>query len=1066
MFPFFSLMEKPLATASVSQSRLRNTSSSSGGDDGEMEQSKQEQQQSRRDSLLNSPTLSFKDKKSALDESFIYHARVGDAQAVKELLDARRREEVDLNVNHLGLMKWDRGCTALHIACYFGHADAVKVLLGDTDIDIDIRNNHWETPLHKAALTGRIDIVHFLVDRGASVLVTDDKGRRASDVAASPEIKTFLKEMENVQRANHATRFIAACRNGSVEQMRGLLSGPNPPEIGYCDNDGNTALHHAVKLDQKEAASLLLEHCGDPHRKNDHGKSCFDLIVSEPMRRILEIKPPLKFVPKCQPLEGVLLKCNRIWNIWRKYWVFLNRGTISFYRSKRDVGNDRARKVYKHLDGAHVKAGRRWTELIVSFADGSNLYLRVPKSSDVKHRDEWIARAKEHIAYSNHYIGMPTTSQAAPPTAVNMDESLVEAKRKLEDLLKAVAGVVNARRSSSAVDIAQVSGVVDIAYSAVQHCLDTLREIDRTREQLLIEERERCRVLENALEVLAVEHEAVLSSVELLGSTGSLSSANSVYYSPPESIADLEDGRSNDDQPLLSPPDSDGDDEDQFHDTMYGLDESFEGTGHLDTGKEFSTGDIIKSGVKMASHTNGHAHTALLERNGDVQQRSKFGGRTTLPVQQFSRTDFSIWSVLKQCIGKDLSKITMPVVFNEPLSFLQRMSEYMEYAQLLDQAGMCDDPVERIIFVSAFAVSACASNADRIGKPFNPLLGETFELSRPELGYHMVSEQVSHHPPVSAFSAASKDLWNFSGSILPKLKFWGKSVEIQPKGVVTLTLKKYNETYTWSNVNCHVNNIIVGRLWIEQYGAMEIVNHTTGLSVVLNFHPTGWSNRELHKVNGYVLDKSKNQLKAIYGKWTEYLRCVDVKTFENFSRRGGKSTSVDQSRGRRTSSVERENARGASFDAGAGDRDIQAADLAVGEAHSPVNDSFLDIPGSKLVWQIEPRPLYCAKYFGFSLFAMGLNELDENMKRFLAPTDCRYRPDIRALENGDLDTASLEKNRLEEKQRAARKTNKRGQDEWTPTWFQFEKNPVTKLEDWTFTERYWDRDYSACPEIY
>ena len=43
---------------------------------------------------------------------------------------------------------------------------------------------------------------------------------------------------------------------------------------------------------------------------------------------------------------------------------------------------------------------------------------------------------------------------------------------------------------------------------------------------------------------------------------------------------------------------------------------------------------------------------------------------------------------------------------------------------------MCDDAIDRIILVTAFAVSSCASNADRIGKPFNPLLGETFELSR------------------------------------------------------------------------------------------------------------------------------------------------------------------------------------------------------------------------------------------------------------------------------------------------------------------------------------------------
>jgi len=38
----------------------------------------------------------------------------------------------------------------------------------------------------------------------------------------------------------------------------------------------------------------------------------------------------------------------------------------------------------------------------------------------------------------------------------------------------------------------------------------------------------------------------------------------------------------------------------------------------------------------------------------------------------------------------------MPVVFNEPLSFLQRMVEYMEYAQLLRQANQEEDPISRI----------------------------------------------------------------------------------------------------------------------------------------------------------------------------------------------------------------------------------------------------------------------------------------------------------------------------------------------------------------------------------
>jgi len=54
---------------------------------------------------------------------------------------------------------------------------------------------------------------------------------------------------------------------------------------------------------------------------------------------------------------------------------------------------------------------------------------------------------------------------------------------------------------------------------------------------------------------------------------------------------------------------------------------------------------------------------------------------------------------LKNCIGKELSKITMPVVFNEPLSFLQRMAEYMEYAHFLRVAAQQDNSLSRLQYV-------------------------------------------------------------------------------------------------------------------------------------------------------------------------------------------------------------------------------------------------------------------------------------------------------------------------------------------------------------------------------
>ena len=62
-----------------------------------------------------------------------------------------------------------------------------------------------------------------------------------------------------------------------------------------------------------------------------------------------------------------------------------------------------------------------------------------------------------------------------------------------------------------------------------------------------------------------------------------------------------------------------------------------------------------------------------------------------------------------------------------------------------------------------------------------------FGIFREDLGFKIVCEQVSHHPPVTAFHGTSKD-YTIHGAIHPKLKFWGKSIEVTPKGMVTLIL--------------------------------------------------------------------------------------------------------------------------------------------------------------------------------------------------------------------------------------------------------------------------------------
>jgi hypothetical protein len=60
--------------------------------------------------------------------------------------------------------------------------------------------------------------------------------------------------------------------------------------------------------------------------------------------------------------------------------------------------------------------------------------------------------------------------------------------------------------------------------------------------------------------------------------------------------------------------------------------------------------------------------------------------RERLPAFRDPNEKVRLFSVIKDMVGKDLTKITFPVTFNEPLSMLQNFSEHLEYSELLDIA--------------------------------------------------------------------------------------------------------------------------------------------------------------------------------------------------------------------------------------------------------------------------------------------------------------------------------------------------------------------------------------------
>ncbi|KAM0682192.1 hypothetical protein MDAP_002421 [Mitosporidium daphniae] len=350
----------------------------------------------------------------------------------------------------------------------------------------------------------------------------------------------------------------------------------------------------------------------------------------------------------------------------------------------------------------------------------------------------------------------------------------------------------------------------------------------------------------------------------------------------------------------------------------------------------------------------------------------------------------SVWSVLRQAIGKDLTKLCVPIQFNEPLSMLQRVAEDMEYWELIEQSITEPLPERRLLLISAFALSVYSTTSGgRLGKPFNPLLHETYELvyrdqksSPPRVAFRYISEQVSHHPPIAA-SVAEGNGWIFESETRVKMSFWGKYISLIPAGsnrlIITLPCG-VQEVYSWKRVTSNIHNIFIGKMRMDHSGEMDITCHSNGYHCRLVFmsDSSHQSNSEIHNVRGHVFPPSP----------------------EGGSKINPPSFIIE----------------------GAWYSSIWAFPL--------VNNVPLDAE-KFIIWRANERPEWSSSMFHFTSFAMSLNELTPELGDAIAPTDSRWRLDQRALEDGRLEDGISLKESLEKRQRK----RKGAESHQSPIWF-------------------------------
>ena len=251
--------------------------------------------------------------------------------------------------------------------------------------------------------------------------------------------------------------------------------------------------------------------------------------------------------------------------------------------------------------------------------------------------------------------------------------------------------------------------------------------------------------------------------------------------------------------------------------------------------------------------------------------------RLQMPVFRDPNVKINVWSILKSNIGRDLSKITMPVYLNEPLSMLQKVTEYAEYRECFVRANNCDDRYLRpALVLSAFFI-ALSNTINRIKKPFNPLLGETYEYIDKDL--RVITEQVSHHPPISSFFMESDD-FTMEGYFYIKTSFSHKGFQANPIGDMKIYLKKKDEYYTLKRPKSTLHNYIIGKMYLWHSGDMIITNETTGDKAIMYLKPKGWLSKSDYEGEGKVIDEKGNTQYNLYGKWNSFAKAVNIETGE------------------------------------------------------------------------------------------------------------------------------------------------------------------------------------------
>ncbi|XP_050550873.1 oxysterol-binding protein-related protein 9 [Spodoptera frugiperda] len=283
-------------------------------------------------------------------------------------------------------------------------------------------------------------------------------------------------------------------------------------------------------------------------------------------------------------------------------------------------------------------------------------------------------------------------------------------------------------------------------------------------------------------------------------------------------------------------------------------------------------------------------------RDGEIDYDALYEDESDSDLGSMENHGSVVTHLLSQVkIGMDLTKVVLPTFILERRSLLEMYADSFahpdQFVKIVDQPT----PRERMIQVVRWYLSSYhAGRKSQVAKkPYNPILGEVFRChwdldgmpesnatnDKQEVGdgpvpwcspdqLSFVAEQVSHHPPISAFYAehVNKRI-QFEAWVWTKSKFLGLSIGVHNIGKGTVTLLDTGEEYTLTFPNGYGRSILTVP-WIELGGSVVIECVQTGHKANIEFLTKPFYGGKKHRVTCEVFaGADKKPYYTAQGEW-------------------------------------------------------------------------------------------------------------------------------------------------------------------------------------------------------